>query len=100
MFIYMKILRGAVAVVPGKRLNVGAVVVAAVVVAAVADGVNENVPAVVGFGSAKPKEEPTDVAVVVPLAVGNNELLPPIRKKIVNHKISFHIKIYQKQTMV
>jgi hypothetical protein len=95
MFIYMKILRGAVAVVPGKRLNVGAVVVAAV-----ADGVNENVPAVVGFGSAKPKEEPTDVAVVVPLAVGNNELLPPIRKKIVNHKISFHIKIYQKQTMV
>lgn len=52
------ILRAVIAAVVfvGKRLNVGAVDV-------VAAGANENVPAVAGFDTAKPKEVPgVDVA--------------------------------------
>jgi hypothetical protein len=59
---------GAVVVV-GKRLNDGTVEVAVA-------GVNENVPAVVGFATGKPNDEPIVVVPAV-LAAGNNEVEPP-----------------------
>jgi hypothetical protein len=59
----MKILRAAVGAVDGKRLNDDVVDV----------GAKENVPVAVGFGAAKPNDEPAAAVLVA----GNNEVPPP-----------------------